>query len=90
MEVTKNTENVSFKFYWNCEEILRKVENTLYKFLDIPKGNFVSFLCQFLEKFVKNYPKNMKLYWKNFGIIWRNYKIIILGIFGKFLGKYVK
>ncbi len=63
--------------------------NTLYKFLDILKGNFVTFLCQFLEKLAKNYPKNMKLFWKNFEIIWRNYKIMILGIFWKFLGKYV-
>ncbi len=67
----------------------RKVGNTLYKFLDILKRNFVTFLGQFLEKLVKNYPKNMKLFWKNFGIVWRSYKIIILGIFWKFLGKYV-
>ncbi len=25
-------------------------------------GNFVTFLRQFLEKLVKNYPKNMKLF----------------------------
>ncbi len=55
----------------------RKVGNTLYKFLDILKGNFVTFLSQFLQKLLKNYPKNVKFLWENFGIIWRNYKIII-------------
>ncbi len=49
----------------------------------------MTFLRQFLEKFVKNYPKNKKLFWENFEIICRNYKIIILGTFWKFLGKYV-
>ncbi len=63
--------------------------NTLYNFLDILKGNFATFLHKFLEKFVKNYPKNKKLFWENFEMIWRNYKIIILGTFWKFLGKYV-
>ncbi len=67
----------------------RKVENTLYKCLDILKGNFETFLCQFLEKLVKNYPKNVKLFWENFGIIWKNYKIIILETFWEFLGKCV-
>ncbi len=43
-------------------KILKKVGNTFNKFLDIPKGNFVTFLRQFLEKLVKNYPKNMKLF----------------------------
>ncbi len=81
------------KMFLSFSEIVkkfwRKVGNTLYKFLDILKGNFVTFLCHFSEKLVKNYPKNMKLFWENFGIIWRNYKIIILGTFWKFLGKYV-
>ncbi len=80
-------------FLSNFSEIVkkfwRKVGNTLYKFLDILKGNFVTFLCQFLENLWKNYPKNVKLFWENFGIICRNYKIIILGTFWKFLGKYV-
>ncbi len=35
--------------------------------------NFVTFLRQFLEKLVKNYPKKMKLFKENFEIIWRNY-----------------
>ncbi len=43
----------------------RKVGNTLYKFLDTLKGNFMTFLGQFLEKIVKNCPKNMKLFWEN-------------------------
>ncbi len=30
---------------------------------------------QFLEKLMKNYPKNIKLFWENFEIIRRNYKI---------------
>ncbi len=38
----------------------RKVGNSLYKFLDIVKGNFVTLLSQFLRKLVKNYPKNLK------------------------------
>ncbi len=61
----------------------------MYKFLDILKGNFVTFLRQFLEKLMKNYPKYRKLFWENFEIIWRNYTII-LGTFWKFLGKYVR
>ncbi len=63
--------------------------NTLNKFLDIEKGNFVTFLRQFLKKLVKIYPENLKLFWENFEIIWRNYKIIILETFWKYLGKYV-
>ncbi len=61
----------------------------MYKFLDIIKGNFVTFLRPFLEKLAKNYPKNRKLFWENFEIIWRNEKMIILGTFWEFLGKYV-
>ncbi len=44
------------------KKIWRKVRNILY--LQIFKRsdrNFVTFLCQYLEKLVKNYPKNMKL-----------------------------
>ncbi len=67
----------------------RKIGNTLHKFLHILKGNFMTFLFQFLEKLVIIYPKNVKLFWENFGIIWRNYKIMILRIFEKFLGKWV-
>ncbi len=72
------------------EKFWIKEGTTLYKFLDILKGNFATFLRQFLGKLVKNYPKNRKLLWENFEIIWRNYKIIILGTFWKFLGKYVR
>ncbi len=78
-----------FKISMRNEKFWRKVGNTLYKFLDILKANFVTFLHQFLEKLVKNYPKNMKLFWENFKIIRRNYKIIILETFWKFLGKYI-
>ncbi len=70
-------------------EFWRIVGNTLFKFLDILKKNFVTFLYQFLEKIVKNYPRNMQLVWENFEIICRNYKIIILGTLWKFLKKYV-
>ncbi len=79
-----------FKISIHIEKFWREVGNTLYKFLDIKKGNFVTFLRQFLEKLVKNYPKNMKLFRENSEIIWRNYKIIILGTFWKFLGKHVR
>ncbi len=79
-----------FKISIRIEKFWRKVGNTLYKFLDILKGNFVTFLRQFLEKLAKNYPKSMKLFWEYFEIIWRNYKIIILGTFWKFLGKYIR
>ncbi len=79
-----------FLKYRYASKNLKKLGNTLYKFLDILKGNFVTFLWQFLEKLVKNDPNNIKLFWENFEIIWRNYNIIILGTFLKFLGKYVR
>ncbi len=72
----------TFKILIRIEKFWIKVGNTLYKFLDILRGNFATFLRQFLEKLVKN--------WENFEIIWRNYNIIILGTFWKFLGKYVR
>ncbi len=87
-------------YFWQCRVVVSKISiriekfwikvgTTLYKFLDILKGNFATFLRQFLEKLVKNYLKNKKLFWENFEIIWRNYKIIIFGTFWKFLGKYI-
>ncbi len=73
-----------FKIAIRIEKCWRKMGNTLNRFLDI------LFLGQFLEKLVKNYPKNRKLFWENFEIIWKNYKIIILGTFQKFWGKYLR
>ncbi len=57
-----------FKISIRTEKFWRKVGNTLNKFLDILKGNFATFLRQFLEKLGKNYPKNRKLFWENFEI----------------------
>ncbi len=83
--ILRNLRRILKIFLSSFSEIVKKfwriVENILYKFLDILKENFVTLLCQFLEKLVKNYPKNVKLFWENFGIIWRNYKIIISGTF---------
>ncbi len=77
----KNIENVSFKFLWSCEKILKKSGEYLVQIFQQPDGNFVTVLCQFLEKLAKNYGKNMKLFWKNFRKIGENYKEIILGTF---------
>ncbi len=53
----------------------RKVGNILYKFIGILKGKLVTFLCQFSEKLMKNYSKNMKLLWESFEIILRKFWI---------------
>ncbi len=69
MEVTKNTENVSFKFQRNCEEILKKSGEYLVqifrhsktKFRDI----FVSIFGKTYEKLFEKQEIIMRKFWNN-------------------------
>ncbi len=76
-------------FLSSFSEIVKKSREYIVQIFRYSKRKFRDIFESIFGKLMKNYPKDMKLFWKNFGIIWRNYKIIILGIFRKFLGKYV-
>ncbi len=66
--------NVSSKFGRNCKQNLKKWGKYSVQNLKNFDGNFVTFFCQSLKKFVKNYRENMKLFRETFRKIRKNFK----------------
>ncbi len=55
-----NYKEISKIFLWNCEENFKKRGEYFVQIFYYFDENFVTFSCQFSEKLIKNYWKNMK------------------------------